>query len=197
MSHHREAWTTLRVAGVAVLALILAGACKPPARPVEEPPVKAAPALRPTVRPETPPEFAAVNDPDLIKLKEALLVGTAEALIPYFERPETMAPGGQLTPYDQAYLRGESQGGTGPLNSVREILKEEPITVLATRQESGDWIAVFIPERKLKSHQIAKILEAGWLTDYFACWVDRVDGKVKIVQNFCFNETGGPYPADY
>lgn len=183
------------MAGAALLALALAEGCKPPPRTPEAPPAKTAPDLRPAIHPEGPPEFAAVDDPDLVKLKEALLEGTAEALIPYFEHPEVSAPGGRLPDYDVAYLRGESQGGTGPLKSVREIL-EEPVAVLATRQPEGDWIVLFVPESKQQALTSSAFLENGWLIDYFACWVDRRDGRVRIVNNFCFNETGGPYPRD-
>lgn len=189
MGHHRQVGRVLCLVGA---VLVLAGACAPPQ---EE--AKAAPVLRPAVNPATPPEFAAVNDPDLIKLKEALIEGTAEALMPYFEHPGAMAPGGQLAPQDLAYLRGESQGRTGPLNPVREILKE-PVVVLATQQPQpqGSWIVVFVPANKEALLKSSEFLETGWLSDYFACWVDRVDGRVRIIENFCFNETGGPYPAD-
>lgn len=191
MKHHRHVRRPRRAIVASLLTITVVGGCKP-----LPPPPEPAPALRSAVAPEAPAKFTAVNDPDLVKLKEALRVGTAEALIPYFEHPDVMAPGGRLTPHDAAYLRGESQGGIGPLKPVRDILKE-PVAVLATRQEPGDeWIVVFIPESKRGSLKSAAFLETGWMTDYFACWVDRRDGKVRIIQNFCFNETDGPYPGD-
>lgn len=191
MNHRGQVGTPLAVAAATLLTVVVPGACKPPPQPREALPATVAPALRPSVQ----PEFAAVNDPDLVKLKEALREGTAEALIPYFEHPEAMAPGGELSSYDAAYLRGLRQGGSSPLKPVRQILKE-PVAVLATSQPKGDWIVVFIPEAKRYALDDSGFLETGWLTDYFACRVDRRGGKLRIVHNFCFNETDGPFPGD-
>jgi hypothetical protein len=71
------------------------------------------------------------------------------------------------------------------------------IEVVVATQSNGRAIVIFVPTHLRPRVTQIEFLQSEWMTSYFACEFQLIDDAWKLRGAFCFDETDGPYPAEY
>lgn len=77
--------------------------------------------------------------------------------------------------------------------SITEIASDGPIEIVLVPQAGGVEILIFVPSVYRPLLETKDFLETAWMDKYFACQFQWKEGKWLLYQNFCFDETGGPF----
>lgn len=112
-----------------------------------------------------------------------------------------MAAYGQVLPRlsERVFFGGEPARDAFPLKgrTMVEIANAAKVRIEVARQDDGSYIVSFIDMTGNPGPLSLEFFTEQWMQRYYACWFKKIGDRWKIVMNFCFNETDGPYAQEY
>ncbi|HRK62851.1 MAG TPA: hypothetical protein PLN53_00560 [Terricaulis sp.] len=170
----------------------LLAACSPSAAPPQETSDSVASAPSELVEPEGASEsLKGVARELLVAMlrKDAVVIQRLEP------SPGSLVEEGQLRPEVISFLDA-SNPSTGR-RSLKQLSDIGELEVVIAVQDENRAFAIYVPREYRERISDPVFLETRWLKDYFACEFRSTPTGWKLGGSFCFDETGGPYPAEY
>jgi hypothetical protein len=122
----------------------------------------------------------------------ALLAKNETRLYSYTNSGAGFFEGKHLAKEISDFLYGDHEGW----KSVTRIAESGPLESVIVPQGNHVVIVLYVPAANRKDIGGAHFLKSQWMKKYFACQFDISNQQWKLVANFCFAETDGPYPED-
>lgn len=99
-----------------------------------------------------------------------------------------------LDPLDYQFLYGgDLMGNAKP---VLEIIGSGELGIKAIDLKNDTYYVLFYPIEIAHEIDAVNYQEKNWMDTFFSCLFKMHDGKLVLDENFCFNETDGPYEGD-
>ncbi len=157
--------------------------------PIAPVPAEIAPILPPITAPAEELEMVARAFWDALLTRDVNMVRQLEASAGAYVEGTSMRP--------EAVAFFETSSPETGRRSVQDLASLGPVSVVIAEQSPGRAFVLFIPQQFADRVGNPEFLETRWLKDYYACEFHSAPSGWKLGGSSCFEESDGPYPADY